>query len=426
MNMKTSVLAMVVGVVCYQGHAAYVGIHAAAASGDLAALKRYLAEDPSLITSRNGPGRTPLCIATMRGQTGAVEFLISRGADVNDKGFEEMTPLADMAAYGTRDDERCAEIAAILLAHGARVDPVDSYKDTPLLHAVEFKKSRLARVLLEHGASMKPTYTGANSGMTAMHMAIHDNDKEMVKVLLEFNAPLDVPDREGATPLLLAEQLDRTEIAAMLRDAAHPGTKAKIVAVSVPPTRDAMRVIARRIAQGDATAFEDLRKTAEDLYRGIDCRKEHARILLNLDRMMAAYKLLGEEAGKGNDLAFQALKKSLGTHMLHPFAASGLGIAAAGGQKEALEILLHNDQWGIDDFSANAALCLPAQKNIEPAVDHFVEWLGSDKPFRTGVSEVMSATNALASAAALGNPEAKVALERFTASHPAPTEESRR
>ncbi|MEO6034598.1 MAG: ankyrin repeat domain-containing protein, partial [Verrucomicrobiota bacterium] len=189
--MKTKFITLTaITLISLSAQAAFVGIHSAAAAGDVDRLKEYLAKDPTLISARNGPNRTPLCIAAMRGQTNAVEFLITHGADVNDKGFFELTPLGDMAMYGMTNDQRCAGIATILLAHGAEVNPMDGYGATPLLHAVEMRKSQLARVLLEHGATQTLTYKGANSGTTPLHMAIGYGDKDMVAALLEFNPPL--------------------------------------------------------------------------------------------------------------------------------------------------------------------------------------------------------------------------------------------
>jgi hypothetical protein len=424
--MKSLVMAVLTGFAFLQGQAAYVGIHAAASQGDLARLKQYLADDPHSISSRNGPGRSPLCIAAMCGQTNAVEFLLSQGADVNDRGFQGMTPLADMAAYGTTNDQRCAEVAAILLAHGAEVDPLDSYKDTPLLHAVESEKNRLARVLLEHGARLTPTYAGANSGMTPLHMAVMDGDQEMVKVLLEFKAPLDLANRDGATPLLLAEQQNKTEIAAMLRQA-NPAAAQGIRTYSIAPTKDEMRGLAKRIAEGDDLAFEELASTSEKLYGEIkDYQKEHARVMVLLFRMKAAFDVLGENAGRGNEKALQALKKCLGrrTH-LQAFAPDALGIAAAAGNQEALDILLHYDEWGILESSARFALCVPAKANVGPAVDYFVTWLSTTTHWDLNGGLMIEATNALAGAAVLGNPKAKDALAQFAISHPAGNEQSR-
>ncbi len=328
---------------------------------------------------------------------------------MNKKGFFGMSPLAFMGSvFKSPNDVKFADIATLLIAHGAEVDPVDEYHNTPLLHAVESENSHLADVLLRNGACQTNRYGGANFGMTPLHMAIQEKDTEMVRVLLKYNPPLDAKDGDGATPLLLAEGWGRPDMVEILHQA---DPQAALKNYSTPPTKEAMRELARRIINGAPTALDELKKTCDVMYADIhDYQAEHARVMLNLFRMTAAFDLLGEEAGKGNDNAFQALKKSLSVGRLSSFAPDALGIAAAAENKDALDILLQYKQWDILESSALFALCIPAKANIEPAVDYFVTELPNIEPYI-----VMDATNALASAAAKGNLKAQKALEKFAA-----------
>jgi hypothetical protein len=413
MNIKSLIAGVLIGFFLLPCHAAYVGVHAAAATGNVEQLKKYLTDDPQLISARNGPNRTPLCIAVMCGQTEAVEFLISQGADVNDRGFQEMTPLADMAAYGTTNDQRCAEIAAMLLGHGATIDPVDVYKDTPLLHAMESRKSRLAQVLVEHGADQMSRYIGANSGLTALHMASRDGDKETVAVLLKFNPPLDVVNADAQSPLMLAEMLDRTEISGMIRRAT--GDTNSI------PTRAEMRVLGKRIAEGEMS-LEELAKVALELDRTVPpdinlrAYMPSPRGQLIRDRIGTAFVEIGDEAIKGNEKALQVLRHCLDpknplTGFTTTYSLEAFSRLAAAGNKEALDIVLQYDTQG----TMNTFLYAPAAANVEPAVDYFVSWLSSVKPYEGEGGLVMEATNVLASAAAKGNQKAQAAFEKFIA-----------
>jgi hypothetical protein len=180
------------------------------------------------------------------------------------------------------------------------------------------------------------------------------------------------------------------------------------------PTTATMRALAERIANGDQSAFEELRDTATELYRDIDFNKERERVLSNLVLMRAAFNVLGEQAAKGNDKSFQALKTCLGTsNHLSPFAPDALGLAAAAGNTEALEILLHHDRWGIILSSTVFALRPAAENNDERAVDFLIGVIEnpSDRPLWHGASE------GLAGAAMKGNPKAKAALEKYEAAN---------
>ena len=256
MKMKLLIAGTVAALISFSAHAKGGGPNAvyftAAEQGDVATLQQLFATNLSAASMLNDLFRS----AVLSGQKDTTEFLLQRGADVNQKGFIDMTPLAHLAMYGSPDDAKCAEVAKVLIAHGAAIDPVDGYKATPILHAVEAKKSQMARVLLEHGANVVARYDGARSGMTLLHMAVADKDKDMVAVLLEFKAPVDAVDRDGATPLAMAEGRDETEIAALLR-AANPGA-ANTPGYSPLPEKEQMRALAQRIANGDGAAYDEL------------------------------------------------------------------------------------------------------------------------------------------------------------------------
>jgi len=102
---------------------------------------------------------------------------------------------------------------------------------------------------------------------------------------------------------------------------------------------------------------------------------------------------------------------------LRGWAIGACSTAAVAGNKEALDILLAQDTHG----QMNYLLAAPAEANVGPAVDYFIAWMNSDQPFQNGVGDVMTATNAVASAAAKGNLKAKEALEKFAARFPKKT-----
>jgi ankyrin repeat protein len=193
-------------------------VFAAAAQGDVPRLKELFAADPNLISIRDDLLRT----AAQTGQKDAVEFLILQGADVNAKGFFEVGPLAYIAMNGT-NDQKCAEVATLLLARGAEVDPVDRYGATPLLHAVEMHKVQVARVLLEHGANPERPRDGTR--LTPLIYAVRQRHYDMVELLLEHKASGDILDPDGNMSLLVwAIRTQKHDLARLLIEHGTPLT----------------------------------------------------------------------------------------------------------------------------------------------------------------------------------------------------------
>jgi ankyrin repeat protein len=218
--MKPIIIGILIGLLSSVCHAKGVGIHGAAREGDLARVKKYLSNDPKLVSSRDGAGRTPLTAAAIGGQREVVVFLLSQGADVNDRGFMEMTPLADMAAgWGQRDDEKCTEIAEVLLSHGALINAIDGYGTTPLYRAAESGHTQMVRLLLEKGAD---TSIADKWGQTALHVAAVNGQKDIVEILVKAKARLDVKDRGGLTPLKAAEVYSQFGVVKFLKAIGAP------------------------------------------------------------------------------------------------------------------------------------------------------------------------------------------------------------
>lgn len=88
----------------------------------------------------------PLQHAVARGDKLAVEFLLSKGADVNIKNGVLATPLSYVST------ENGKEIAKILIKHGANVNVTDSRGWTPLTYAVYNKNEKVEALLRSKGA----------------------------------------------------------------------------------------------------------------------------------------------------------------------------------------------------------------------------------------------------------------------------------
>ena len=88
-------------------------IFKAATNGDLARVKELLDGYPDLMMRRDPNGMTPMMWAAGKGHTDIVEYLISKGADVNTANYSGRTALHHAAFYGHLD------VVKLLLSKGA-------------------------------------------------------------------------------------------------------------------------------------------------------------------------------------------------------------------------------------------------------------------------------------------------------------------
>ena len=180
--------------------AGYTGLHAAAWSGDAAAISRLTAQGASP-DARDGYGRTPLHVATHARRRDAIRALVRAGAklDALDVDRYDAVTIAAVA-----DDE---QTLALLLELGARADLVTSrYDGTALIAAAHLGHDGVVRQLIAAGAPLDHVN---NLHWTALIEAIvlgngGARHQATLRALLDAGASTTLADREGRTPLQLA------------------------------------------------------------------------------------------------------------------------------------------------------------------------------------------------------------------------------
>jgi ankyrin repeat protein len=182
----------------------------------------------------NKGGFTPLLYAAREGCVECARHLIGAGADADLEDPERITPL-NMALLNLH-----FEVAAFLIKAGADVDKWDLFGRSPLymaadVHTLPVKGNGamavipsedpvdaldVARLLLEAGANpnlqlkRRPPYrdvpqdrggdTILAQGATALLRAARAGDAPFVELLLQHKALVDLPSKEGVTPLMAA------------------------------------------------------------------------------------------------------------------------------------------------------------------------------------------------------------------------------
>jgi ankyrin repeat protein len=196
-------------------YAAYTGLHAAAARGDVAGIRALLGEraDPN---RRDAAGRTPLHVAAFRSQYDALRALVAGGGDINAQENDRYDVITIAAV---KDDVRMVRLAVEL---GGNAKAITSrYDGTALIAAAHLGHHGVVDALIAAGAPLNHVN---NLGWTALMEAIvlgNGDAKHIatVRALVEAGCDVNLADRNGTTPLQHARRRGYVEMARILENA---------------------------------------------------------------------------------------------------------------------------------------------------------------------------------------------------------------
>jgi ankyrin repeat protein len=182
-----------------------------AVHGQTPAMAQLLIDAGADVRKANSYGVTALYIAARAGDAAATEMLLAAGADANVALPAGETVLMTAAKVGNADVVR-----ALLTGGAAGVTP-----------AAVGEQRAAARVAESAGyaAPTNPTlgtnYAEVNTrerwyGRTALMIAAAEGHADVVRLLIEAGADLNLSDHEGSTALLLARSYGHLDIAADL------------------------------------------------------------------------------------------------------------------------------------------------------------------------------------------------------------------
>ena len=187
-------------------------LHDAARAGDVEAIRRLLA-DGLPVDGRDADGRTPVMVATVARRTEAVRTLVDAGADVDIRDNRLDNVFLYAGAEGLLDILR--------IANEAGADPAltNRFGGIALIPASERGHVEVVRYLL---AESDVDVDHVNRlGWTALLEAIILSDggpahQEIVGLLIDAGADVELADGEGVTPLAHARSRGFDEIATLL------------------------------------------------------------------------------------------------------------------------------------------------------------------------------------------------------------------
>jgi ankyrin repeat protein len=211
----------------------------AARRGDDELLRVIIAAGAKLETS-DPDGNSALHRAAEGGHVEVVRSLLRAGVDADLRGENETTALMHGMASNAEHSDRVVEE---LLAAGADPHSRDRMAAGMIHYAAKGATSRKLELLSQAGGSwtdrdlersleraaraerssvvraLLHVTPKMDSRIPALCSVIGTDQKKMLGLLLEGNPPLDLPCADGSTALMIAAQLDRSEIISTLLNA---------------------------------------------------------------------------------------------------------------------------------------------------------------------------------------------------------------
>ena len=142
------------------------------------------------------PHGTPLHIVAIEGKVNATRKLLNMGINPNVVDSEGTTPLRRAV------ENQRAEVASLLLKHGADIHVECPGDELPLLHkAAKRNDIKMLKLLIDNGAD--PYETGIKGG-TALFTAAANNSIAAIDLLFTYPGLIDIPNKSKITPLMAA------------------------------------------------------------------------------------------------------------------------------------------------------------------------------------------------------------------------------
>lgn len=179
--------------------------------GDLAKVQELIEIDPKLVSARGNNHFTPLLFATNNNRSEIAEFLILKGADINEVFMDDYygnTPIS----FAIRNDN--LYLVKLLHENGADIQFRTKLGENYLHFAAAQNRVDIARYLLDCGIEINSRKSG---GLTPLHIAVITGGLEIVYLLIEKGANLNIRCKDNATPLHFGIATRNSEIIDILR-----------------------------------------------------------------------------------------------------------------------------------------------------------------------------------------------------------------
>lgn len=180
-------------------------------NNDFVKVKELVNKNPKILNTPGNNRFTPLLFATNNNKPEIAEFLISKGANVDDMFLPDYygnTPIS----FAIKNDN--LDLIKLLHEKGANIQFRTKLGENYLHFAAAQNKVAIAKYLIEHGIDLN---SPKNGGLTPLHIAVITGSVDLVNLLIENGAKLDIRSNDNGTPLHFAIATRNYEIEDILR-----------------------------------------------------------------------------------------------------------------------------------------------------------------------------------------------------------------
>ena len=243
------------------------------------------------VNVRDNEGCTALIRTAYYASFKCIEYLLNAGADVNEMTKDRRTALlveCKLFIGDLPENHNVLKSIEVLITAGADVNTASAFGNVPLISVIQFDHEECVPLLLESGADVNATE--ADTGYSALMIAIVFNKRETFDQLLKSGADVNIVDKRGDTALTMAAIIGNVTLVKCLLQANCQIHKTSIIVYTHGKPEDTLRLLlaAGEILDDD----EESNKMLQDHLHLTDvkmqlkhiCREAIRKHLLNLDR----------------------------------------------------------------------------------------------------------------------------------------------